>query len=177
MKDISTPVPPKEVRAVIKKSLENAALVNYERLSEEARIEGELAENLKLQIQQRRWLLEIELNSIINVPTSELTYLNCNPVICSALSNFLFFSAARANPQGKVDLFSQLDVLRSVSSMSSFYSLYFSGGDDRRGGSLPGKEAGGPHQTGRALCGSPQTERGVLCWGEYDFWEEIFQVL
>ena len=41
MKDISTPVPPNEVRAVIKKSLENAALVNYERLSEEARLEGE----------------------------------------------------------------------------------------------------------------------------------------
>ena len=41
MKDISTPVPANEVRAVIKKSLEKAALVNYERLSEEARIEGE----------------------------------------------------------------------------------------------------------------------------------------
>jgi len=41
MKDISTPVPPNEVRSVIKKSLENAALVNYERLSEEARIEAE----------------------------------------------------------------------------------------------------------------------------------------
>ena len=41
MKDITTPVPPNEVRAVIKKSLENAALVNYERLSEEARLEGE----------------------------------------------------------------------------------------------------------------------------------------
>ena len=40
MKDITTPVPPNEVRAVIKKSLENAALVNYERLSEEARLEG-----------------------------------------------------------------------------------------------------------------------------------------
>ena len=40
MKDISTPVPQNEVRTVIKKSLENAALVNYERLSEEARIEG-----------------------------------------------------------------------------------------------------------------------------------------
>ena len=46
MKDISTPVPPHEVRAVIKKSLENAALVNYERLSEEARIEGKCAEML-----------------------------------------------------------------------------------------------------------------------------------
>jgi hypothetical protein len=42
MKDISTPVPQHEVRSVIKKSLENAALVNYERLSEEARIEGRL---------------------------------------------------------------------------------------------------------------------------------------
>ena len=42
MKDITTPVPPNEVRAVIKKSLENAALVNYERLSEEARLEGKL---------------------------------------------------------------------------------------------------------------------------------------
>ena len=41
MKDVATPVPQNEVRAVIKKSLENAALVNYERLSEEARIEGE----------------------------------------------------------------------------------------------------------------------------------------
>ena len=40
MKDISTPVPQNEVRSVIKKSLETAALVNYERLSEEARIEG-----------------------------------------------------------------------------------------------------------------------------------------
>ena len=41
MKDISTPVPPNEVRSVIKTSLEKAALVNYERLSEEARIEAE----------------------------------------------------------------------------------------------------------------------------------------
>merc|ERR1719500_2157616 len=43
MKDISTPVPPNEVRSVIKTSLEKAALVNYERLSEEARIEAEQA--------------------------------------------------------------------------------------------------------------------------------------
>ena len=40
MKDVATPVPQNEVRGVIKKCLENAALVNYERLSEEARIEG-----------------------------------------------------------------------------------------------------------------------------------------
>ena len=43
MKDISTPVPPNEVWSVIKTSLEKAALVNYERLSEEARIEAEQA--------------------------------------------------------------------------------------------------------------------------------------
>lgn len=40
MKDIVTPVPPEEVRATIKKSLENAALDNYTRLSAEAKIEG-----------------------------------------------------------------------------------------------------------------------------------------
>ena len=53
MKDVATPVPQNEVRAVIKKSLENAALVNYERLSEEARIEGEY---------RPKKLREIELN-------------------------------------------------------------------------------------------------------------------
>ena len=41
MKDVATPASQQEVRGVIKKALENAALVNYERLSEEARIEGE----------------------------------------------------------------------------------------------------------------------------------------
>ncbi len=40
MKDVATPAPQAEVRGVIKKCLENAALVNYERLSEEARVEG-----------------------------------------------------------------------------------------------------------------------------------------
>ncbi|XP_011193959.1 calcium-dependent secretion activator isoform X6 [Zeugodacus cucurbitae] len=42
MKDIVTPVPPEEVRMMIKKSLETAALVNYTRLSSEARIEEDL---------------------------------------------------------------------------------------------------------------------------------------
>jgi len=42
MKDIVTPVPPEEVRGMIKKCLETAALVNYTRLSAEARIEGDL---------------------------------------------------------------------------------------------------------------------------------------
>lgn len=43
MKDIVTPVPPEEVRSTIKKSLENAALDNYTRLSAEAKIEGDAA--------------------------------------------------------------------------------------------------------------------------------------
>ena len=42
MKDIVTPVPPEEVRYVIKKCLENAALVNYTRISEFAKIEGKV---------------------------------------------------------------------------------------------------------------------------------------
>ena len=42
MKDVATPANQVEVRGVIKSALENAALVNYERLSEEARIEGKL---------------------------------------------------------------------------------------------------------------------------------------
>ena len=40
MKDIVTPVPPEEVRGMIKKCLETAALLNYTRLSSEAKIEG-----------------------------------------------------------------------------------------------------------------------------------------
>ncbi|XP_044742192.1 calcium-dependent secretion activator isoform X2 [Chrysoperla carnea] len=42
MKDIVTPVPPEEVRAMIKKCLETAALVNYTRLSSETKIEGNM---------------------------------------------------------------------------------------------------------------------------------------
>lgn len=42
MKDIVTPVPQEEVKAVIRKCLEQAALVNYQRLSEYAKLEGEL---------------------------------------------------------------------------------------------------------------------------------------
>ncbi|XP_052778321.1 calcium-dependent secretion activator 1-like isoform X5 [Mya arenaria] len=44
MKDIVTPVPPEEVRSVIKKCLENAALVNYTRISEYAKIEVDYPE-------------------------------------------------------------------------------------------------------------------------------------
>uniref|UniRef100_A0A8B9JWH4 Ca2+-dependent activator protein for secretion a n=1 Tax=Astyanax mexicanus TaxID=7994 RepID=A0A8B9JWH4_ASTMX len=42
MKDIVTPVPQEEVKAVIRKCLEQAALVNYQRLSEYAKVEGRL---------------------------------------------------------------------------------------------------------------------------------------
>lgn len=42
MKDIVTPVTPEEVRKVIKKCLENAALVNYTKISEYAKIEGKV---------------------------------------------------------------------------------------------------------------------------------------
>ncbi|XP_047003794.1 calcium-dependent secretion activator-like [Schistocerca americana] len=42
MKDVVTPVPPEEVRGMIKKCLEKAALVNYMRLSEEVKTDDEL---------------------------------------------------------------------------------------------------------------------------------------
>lgn len=40
MKDIVTPVPPEEVKGVIRKCLEQAAQLNYERIQEYATIEG-----------------------------------------------------------------------------------------------------------------------------------------
>lgn len=49
MKDIVTPVPPEEVRSMIKKSLETAALVNYTRLSSEAKIEGRSRKKLRVE--------------------------------------------------------------------------------------------------------------------------------
>ncbi|XP_058844545.1 calcium-dependent secretion activator 1 isoform X3 [Acipenser ruthenus] len=44
MKDIVTPVPQEEVKTVIRKCLEQAALVNYTRLSEYAKVEGKKRE-------------------------------------------------------------------------------------------------------------------------------------
>uniref|UniRef100_A0A9J8D2X3 Ca2+-dependent activator protein for secretion a n=1 Tax=Cyprinus carpio carpio TaxID=630221 RepID=A0A9J8D2X3_CYPCA len=44
MKDIVTPVPQDEVKAVIRRCLEHAALVNYQRLSEYAKVEGKKRE-------------------------------------------------------------------------------------------------------------------------------------
>lgn len=40
MKDIVTPVSPEDVRVVIRKCLENAAFINYTRVSDYAKIEG-----------------------------------------------------------------------------------------------------------------------------------------
>ncbi|XP_049589896.1 calcium-dependent secretion activator 1 isoform X17 [Syngnathus scovelli] len=42
MKDVVSPVPQEEVKAVIRKCLEQAALVNYQRLAEYAKLEGNL---------------------------------------------------------------------------------------------------------------------------------------
>ena len=44
MKDVLTPAPPEEVRAFIKKCLENAALVNYNKISATTRIEDVIQE-------------------------------------------------------------------------------------------------------------------------------------
>lgn len=41
MKDIATPIPAEEVKKVVRKCLEKAALINYTRLTEYAKIEGQ----------------------------------------------------------------------------------------------------------------------------------------
>lgn len=40
MKDVMAPVPPEEVRAVIKQCLSKSALVNYTRISNDVKLEG-----------------------------------------------------------------------------------------------------------------------------------------
>ncbi|CAN8025170.1 unnamed protein product [Ixodes persulcatus] len=59
MKDVMTPAPPEEVRAIIKKCLENAALVNYTRISEQARLQGDQASQ-ELQDQEYHSSLDIQ---------------------------------------------------------------------------------------------------------------------
>lgn len=56
MKDIATPVPPEDVRGLIKKCLETAAYVNYTRLSAEAKIEGRKVLSLKFPLRTCRFL-------------------------------------------------------------------------------------------------------------------------
>lgn len=52
MKDMVTPVPPEEVKGVIRKCLEQAAQLNYQRIKEYAKIEGN--PNHGLNVSQRR---------------------------------------------------------------------------------------------------------------------------
>ena len=40
MKDLVTPVPIEEISSIVKKCLEKAALINYTKMSEAAKIEG-----------------------------------------------------------------------------------------------------------------------------------------
>ena len=40
MKDLVTPVPVEQINSVVKKCLEKAALINYTKMSEAAKIEG-----------------------------------------------------------------------------------------------------------------------------------------
>uniref|UniRef100_A0A914UUN9 Calcium-dependent secretion activator n=1 Tax=Plectus sambesii TaxID=2011161 RepID=A0A914UUN9_9BILA len=49
MKDVVTPVPPEEVRGVIRKCLEDAALVNYTRICNEAKLEQRMGEDVSPQ--------------------------------------------------------------------------------------------------------------------------------
>ena len=75
MKDVATPVPPAEVRGVIKKCLENAALVNYERLSEQARLEAE-AKN------KQGKFLDDEMTCRVNINNPLCFYRFSPPVFC-----------------------------------------------------------------------------------------------
>ncbi|CAG0887234.1 unnamed protein product [Cyprideis torosa] len=81
MKDVATPVPPEEVRSVIRKCLENAALVNYTRLSAEARMEGETEDG-------RGWLCwdkQIEqLRQTDQTSSSLLEKTKANPPVSSS---------------------------------------------------------------------------------------------
>lgn len=73
MKDIVTPVPPEEVRSTIKKSLENAALDNYTRLSAEAKIEGKLIADaviIQSQLNHRKLIAE-DLRGEMMVPAAK----------------------------------------------------------------------------------------------------------
>lgn len=75
MKDIVTPVPPEEVRLMIKKSLETAALVNYTRLSSEAKIEGK---NWITRYGTDIWIIDfqhsIDLNSALSTCLIDIVF-------------------------------------------------------------------------------------------------------
>lgn len=48
MKDMVTPVPPEEVKGVIRKCLEQAAQLNYQRIKDYAKIEGNQTPSLNV---------------------------------------------------------------------------------------------------------------------------------
>ncbi|KAG8194997.1 hypothetical protein JTE90_008171 [Oedothorax gibbosus] len=76
MKDVMTPAPPEEVRAVIKKCLENAALVNYTRISEQAKIEGtEAAKQQQQQQQMEEQETEMDENATPGKKLEDLIHL------------------------------------------------------------------------------------------------------
>ncbi|KAK3536818.1 hypothetical protein QTP86_027118, partial [Hemibagrus guttatus] len=58
MKDIVTPVPQEEVKAVIRKCLEQAALINYQRLSEYAKVEGKNKDTFIKILRKKREMYE-----------------------------------------------------------------------------------------------------------------------
>uniref|UniRef100_A0AAY4C5L3 Calcium-dependent secretion activator 1-like n=1 Tax=Denticeps clupeoides TaxID=299321 RepID=A0AAY4C5L3_9TELE len=61
MKDIVTPVPPEEVKGVIRKCLEQAAQINYQHITEYAKMEGEYLKSKKLEDTIRLAELVIEV--------------------------------------------------------------------------------------------------------------------
>lgn len=125
MKDIVTPVPPEEVRSTIKKSLENAALDNYTRLSAEAKIEGNIVVSRwfimsykVVCVSQRtfveKWWFRLRRNSKI-----WFTWLNCVWICCSKTKNTTprwVFQAALSSP------WQWISVLM-ISNHSSMFSL------------------------------------------------------
>lgn len=48
MKDITTPVPPEEIKNLVRRCLENAAQINYSQLIEYAQVKGEMFGALKI---------------------------------------------------------------------------------------------------------------------------------
>ncbi|KAL4655944.1 calcium-dependent secretion activator 1 isoform X6 [Arapaima gigas] len=75
MKDIVTPVPQEEVKAVIRRCLEQAALVNYQRLSEYAKVEGkkrEMFENPVIRLASQVMDLTIQNVGLLVTPAKKL---------------------------------------------------------------------------------------------------------
>lgn len=76
MKDIITPVPQEEVKAVIHSCLEQAALVNYQRLSEYAKLEGEYFEVLQDWPLEYHWWYWYYFNILISVGLNDYPVIN-----------------------------------------------------------------------------------------------------